>query len=71
MKWAVVVTGDLNFRDSGSDPRSPFTILRRASLTVVSRGINCIAFTPGLGLQVSEADVSGDITDHPWLVGRG
>lgn len=65
----IVVTGDLNFRDRGDDPRSPYAIMRGHGLEVVSRGLDCIGFTPGLGLAVTEVDVPGSITDHPWLLG--
>jgi hypothetical protein len=68
--WRVVVTGDLNFRDHGADPRSPYDILRGHGLEVVSRGLDCIAFAPALRLDVDEVHVPGSITDHPWLVGR-
>ena len=71
MKWAVVVTGDLNFRDLGDDARSPYGILRAQSLKVVSRGLDCIAFSPQLKLEVSEVEAPSSITDHPWLVGVG
>ncbi len=68
MGWRIVVTGDVNFRDRGSDPRSPYGILRGHGLEVVSRGLDCIAFSPGLRLDVREVDVPTTITDHPWLV---
>ena len=69
MSWAIIVTGDLNFRDMGDDPRSPYEILRAQGLKIVARNINCIAFTPGLGLDVSEVEAPHSITDHPWLLG--
>jgi hypothetical protein len=69
MQWLVVVTGDLNFRDRGSDPRSPYSILRRHALQVVSHGLDCIAFSPVLDLDVRQVDAPVSITDHPWLVG--
>jgi hypothetical protein len=70
--WRIVVTGDLNFRDPGvgDDPHSPYDILRGHDLKVVSHGIDCIAFAPGLDLDVDEVHAPGSITDHPWLVGR-
>ncbi|KQW47086.1 hypothetical protein ASC77_18050 [Nocardioides sp. Root1257] len=68
--WRVVVTGDMNFRDHGADPRSPYDILRAHGLKVVSHGIDCIAFAPALDLKVDEVGVPSSITDHPWLVGR-
>jgi hypothetical protein len=67
--WLVVVTGDLNFRDHGDDPRSPYRILRGHGLEVVSRGLDCIASSPRLGLDVRPVAVPGSITDHPWLLG--
>ena len=70
MGWRIIVTGDMNFRDHGADPLSPYDILRSHGLKVRSHGIDCIAFTPALGLDVDEVDVPGSITDHPWLVGR-
>jgi hypothetical protein len=69
MQWLVVVTGDLNFRDRGSDPASPYSILRRHGLHVVSHGLDCIAFSPSLDLEVSQVDAPASITDHPWLLG--
>lgn len=69
MGWAIVVTADMNFRDAGDDVRSPYAILRAQSLTVVSRHIDCIAFTPKLKLDVSEVAAPDAITDHPWLIG--
>ena len=71
MDWLIVVTGDVNFRDRGSDPRSPYGILRGHALKVVSHGLDCIAFSPALGLEVREVDAPASITDHPWLVGVG
>jgi hypothetical protein len=71
MKWLVVVTGDLNFRDTGDDARSPYQIMRNNSLKVITRGIDCIAFTPRLRLDVSEVPAPTTITDHPWLIGVG
>ena len=71
MKWAIVVTGDFNFRDVGDDARSPYGILRGQSLKLVSRNLDCIAFSPKLELEVSEITAPSSITDHPWLVGVG
>jgi len=70
MDWLVVVTGDLNFRDRGSDPLSPYVILRERALEVVSNGLDCIAFSPTLGLEVTDVDAPASITDHPWLIGE-
>ncbi|MBZ5736672.1 hypothetical protein [Nocardioides mangrovi] len=69
MGWLVVVTGDLNFRDRGDDARSPYRIMRDRKLQVVVHGIDCIAFSRGLGLTVSEVPAPATITDHPWLLG--
>lgn len=69
MEWLIVVTGDVNFHDRGSDPRSPYSILRAQGLKVKSHGLDCIASSPELGLDVTEANAPSSITDHPWLVG--
>jgi hypothetical protein len=67
MNWLIVVTAELNFRDRGSDPHSPYAILRGRALKLASHGVDCIAFSPGLGLEVRGwRRPNRSLTTHGW-----
>ena len=72
-KWAIVVTGDVNFRDkpvARDLPASPHRIMRAHGLDVHAQGLDVIAGSKRLHLEVREVAAPGGATDHPWLLGR-
>lgn len=69
MDWLLVVTGDLNFRDKGTSAQSPYRILRNHKLDIAAHGLDCIASSKQLHLDVTEVNAPASITDHPWLLG--
>lgn len=67
----VVVTADLNFRQlPGYQPGpSPYKLLATHGLTIVAHGLDVMASSPALDLEVTEVPASSTITNHPWLLG--
>lgn len=68
MGWRVVVVGDMNFRDRGDAPLSPYTIMRKHGLSVKSRGLDAVGFSPELRMDVREVPAPAGVTNHPWLL---
>lgn len=67
MDWTCSVSGDLNFRDVGNSPASPYRIMRAHDLTVESDGINAIGWTKALRMDVQNVTTPRSVTDHPWM----
>ena len=67
--WTRSVSGDLNFRDLGSSPHSPYRIMRGTGLTVEADGINAIGCDKPLRIDVGTVAAPAGVTDHPWLLG--
>lgn len=67
MGWLVVAGGDVNFRDTGRAPLSPYTVFREHGLDVHSDGIIAVAWSPRLGFDVTTVKVPQGISDHIWL----
>lgn len=73
MGWSRSVSGDLNFRDIGDAPLSPYGLMRAQGLQVESDGINAIAWEKWLRMEVDQVTAPAGVTDHPWMkaVSRG
>jgi len=69
MSWLVVVTADANAIDKGSDPISPYSIMRKHKLEIASHHLDVMAWSPWLDLAVTEVKPPAGVTDHPWLLG--
>lgn len=68
LKWRIVVTGDLNYRDEGPAwLHSPYAIMRKHGLAIEAAHLDVMASTPSLKMTVEH--VTGVSTDHPWLLG--
>lgn len=68
MKWKVVVGGDVNYRDKGTEPLSPFAVLRKHGLTIHAHGLTVLACDPTLKLDVHVVTLSNTISDHVGLI---
>jgi hypothetical protein len=68
MGWTRSVSGDLNFRDAGTSPQSPYRIMRDGGLAVESDGINAIGCDKPLRMDVGQVPAPPGVTDHPWLL---
>lgn len=69
MGWTRSVSGDLNFRDTGTSPHSPYQIMRDHGLRAESDGINAIGCDKTLRMEVTQVRAPDGVTDHPWLLG--
>lgn len=70
MGWAIVVTADFNFRDHGTAANSPYRIMRRHNLDVVSVGLDGVGSSKRLKMDVSRVSRPDGISNHPWLRAR-
>ena len=67
--WTRSVSGDLNFKDIGTSPFSPYRIMRANGMQVESDGINAIGCDTTMRLEVRRVPAPPGVTDHPWLLG--
>jgi hypothetical protein len=68
MRWTVTVGADSNARDIGDDPSLPHRVLRDHGLDVHAQGLDVIAGSKSLHLEVDETEPPDGVTDHPWLI---
>lgn len=68
-RWTASVGADINVRDIGDDPKLPHRLLRDRGMTVEATGLDLLAASKELRLDVWESEAPAEVTDHPWLLG--